>query len=69
MGGFGGGGGGSEDNGASGGGGGYSWGDSGIYSKEAEGGRGSHCNGQGCSGVTGGNSNDAGLVRLIAVSA
>ena len=66
---FGGGGGGSEDNGASGGGGGYSGGGSGTHSEQAGGGGGSYCSGQGCSGVTGGNYNDAGLVRIIEVSA
>ena len=67
VGGFGGGGGGSEDNGASGGGGGYSGGGSGIRPHQAGGGGGSYCSGQGCSGVTGGNSNDAGLVKIIEI--
>ena len=65
VGGFGGGGGGSEDNGASGGGGGYSGGGSGTHEKQAGGGGGSYCNGQDCSGLTGGNSNDNGLVQII----
>ncbi|KAL9962001.1 hypothetical protein ACROYT_G031052 [Oculina patagonica] len=65
VGGFGGGGGGSEDNGASGGGGGYSGGGSGTHGQQAGGGGGSYCSGQGCSGVTGGNSNDVGLVEII----
>ena len=68
VGGFGGGGGGSEDNGASGGGGGYSGGGSGIYWNQAGGGGGSYCRGQGCSGVTGGNNNDAGLVKIFTLS-
>ena len=67
VGGFGGGGGGSEDNGASGGGGGYSGGGSGIRPHQAGGGGGSNCSGQGCSGVTGGNSNDAGLVKITEI--
>ncbi|XP_078383748.1 uncharacterized protein LOC144666226 [Oculina patagonica] len=69
VGGFGGGGGGSEDNGASGGGGGYSGGGSGTNPHQAGGGGGSYCSGQGCSGVTGGNSNDVGLVKIIELSA
>ena len=69
VGGFGGGGGGSEDNGGSGGGGGYSGGGSGNNRRQAGGGGGSYCRGQGCSGITGGNSNDAGLVRIIELSA
>ena len=68
VGGFGGGGGGSEDNGASGGGGGYSGGGSGTHLRQAGGGGGSYCSGQSCSGVTGGNSNDAGLVKIIEIS-
>ena len=64
VGGFGGGGGGSEDNGASGGGGGYSGGGSGTREKQAGGGGGSFCSGAGCSGVTGGNSKDDGLVQI-----
>jgi len=68
VGGFGGGGGGSEDNGASGGGGGYSGGGSGTHQSLAGGGGGSYCSGQGCTGVTGGNSNDAGLVKIIELS-
>ena len=63
MGGFGGGGGESEDNGAFVGGGGYSGGGSCIYTNQTGGVRGWYCNGQCCPGVTGGNSNDAGLVR------
>lgn len=68
VGGFGGGGGGSEDNGASGGGGGYSGGGSGTHSNQAGGGGGSFCSGQSCSGVTGGNPNDNGLVKIIELS-
>ena len=64
VGGFGGGGGGSEDNGASGGGGGYSGGGSGTHAKQAGGGGGSYCNGEDCSSLTGGNSNDDGLVQI-----
>ena len=64
VGGFGGGGGESEDNNASGGGGGYSRGGSGTHEKQAGGGGGSHCNSQDCSGLTGGNSNDNGLVQI-----
>ena len=64
VGGFGGGGGGSEDNGASGGGGGYSGGGSGTHKNQAGGGGGSFCSGANCSGVTGGNSNDNGLVQI-----
>ncbi len=69
VGGFGGGGGGSEDNGASGGGGGYSGGGSGTHPRQAGGGGGSYCNGQGCIRRTGGNSNDAGLVEIVKLSA
>ncbi|KAL9961988.1 hypothetical protein ACROYT_G031039 [Oculina patagonica] len=69
VGGFGGGGGGSEDQGASGGGGGYSGGGSGITINQAGGGGGSYCSGQGCSGDTGGNSNDVGLVKIVELSA
>ena len=65
VGGFGGGGGGSEDNGASGGGGGYSGGGSGTTEKQAGGGGGSYCSGWNCSGVSGGNSNDNGLVKIV----
>jgi len=65
VGGFGGGGGGSEDNGASGGGGGYSGGGSGTHENQAGGGGGSYCGGQGCSGVTGGNCNNVGLVKIV----
>ena len=65
VGGFGGGGGGSEDNGASGGGGGYSGGGSGTYPHQAGGGGGSYCSGSTCSGVTGGNSDDNGLVQIV----
>jgi len=64
VGGFGGGGGGSEDNGASGGGGGYSGGGSGTDRQQAGGGGGSYCSGASCSGVTGGNSKDDGLVQI-----
>ena len=68
VGGFGGGGGGSEDNGASGGGGGYSGGGSGTFQKQAGGGGGSYCSGDSCSGVTGGNVNDDGLVQIALIS-
>ena len=68
VGGFGGGGGGSEDNGASGGGGGYSGGGSGTYDRQAGGGGGSYCSGTSCSGVTGGNLKDDGLVQIIELS-
>ena len=64
VGGFGGGGGGSEDNGASGGGGGYSGGGSGTYANQAGGGGGSYCSGSSCSGVSGANSNDDGMVQI-----
>ena len=64
---FGCGGGGSEDNGASGGGGGYSGGGGVVVPvgnkpevKEAL-----YCNGEDCSGLAGGNSNDDGLVQII----
>ena len=62
---FGCGGGGSEDNGASGGGGGYSGGGSGTRWKQAGSEGGSYCNGEDCSGLAGGNSNDVGLVQII----
>ena len=65
VGGFGGGGGGAEDNGASGGGGGYSGGGSGTRWQQAGGGGGSYCNGEDCSGLAGGNSNDDGLVQIM----
>ena len=68
VGGFGGGGGGSEDNGASGGGGGYSGGGSGTHPNQAGGGGGSYCSGSNCSGVSGGNSNDNGLVKIVELS-
>ena len=68
VGGFGGGGGGSEDNGASGGGGGYSGGGSGTSYHQAGGGGGSYCSGQGCYGITGGNSKDDGLVKISELS-
>ena len=68
VGGFGGGGGGSEDNGASGGGGGYSGGGSGTHPNQAGGGGGSYCSGSNCSGVSGGNSNDNGLVKILKLS-
>ena len=68
VGGFGGGGGGSEDNGASGGGGGYSGGGSGTNQKQAGGGGGSYCSGDSCSGVTGANVNDDGLVQIAIIS-
>ena len=67
VGGFGGGGGGAEDNGASGGGGGYSGGGSGTHSNQAGGGGGSYCGGDSCSGVTGGNVNDDGLVQITVI--
>ena len=69
VGGFGGGGGGSEDNGASGGGGGYSGGGSGTHENQAGGGGGSYCSGSTCSGASGGNSNDNGLVEILELSA
>ena len=69
VGGFGGGGGGSEDMGASGGGGGYSGGGSGTAWNQAGGGGGSYCSGESCSGVSGGNSNDYGLVKITELSA
>ncbi|XP_048583957.1 loricrin-like [Nematostella vectensis] len=59
------GGGGAEDNGASGGGGGYSGGGSGILYKQAGGGGGSFCGGSYCKGITGGNSDSNGYVRII----
>ncbi|KAK2547415.1 hypothetical protein P5673_032583 [Acropora cervicornis] len=65
VGGFGGGGGGSEDNGASGGGGGYSGGGSGTHQNQAGGGGGSYCNDSSCSGASGGNSNDDGMVQIV----
>ncbi|XP_068706620.1 uncharacterized transmembrane protein DDB_G0289901-like [Montipora foliosa] len=68
VGGFGGGGGGSEDNGASGGGGGYSGGGSGTHPKQAGGGGGSYCRGWNCSGASGGNLNDDGLVQIFELS-
>jgi len=68
VGGFGGGGGGAEVNGASGGGGGYSGGGSGTYANQAGGGGGSYCSGESCSGVTGGNVNDDGLVQIVVIS-
>ena len=68
VGGFGGGGGGSEDNGASGGGGGYSGGGSGNHEKQAGGGGGSFCSGASCSGTSGLNSNEDGMVEIIELS-
>ena len=68
VGGFGGGGGGAEDDGASGGGGGYSGGGSGITFYQAGGGGGSYCSGDSCSGVTGGNVKDDGLVQIFIIS-
>ena len=65
VGGFGGGGGGSEDNGASGSGGGYSGGGSGTHPNQAGGGGGSYCSGSSCSGASGVNSNDDGMVQII----
>ena len=67
AGGFGGGGGGSEDNGASGGGGGYSGGGSGTSWFQAGGGGGSYCSGTSCSGATGGNLKDDGIVQITEV--
>ena len=57
--------GGSKGNGASGGGGGYSGGRSGTQAKQAGGGGGLYCNGKDCSGLTGGNSNDDGVVQIL----
>ena len=68
VGGFGDAGGGAEDKGASGGGGGYSGGGSGTKEKQAGGGGGSYCSGTRCSGVTGGNLKDDGLVQIIELS-
>lgn len=68
VGGFGGGGGGSEDNGASGGGGGYSGGGSGTYHQQAGGGGGSFCSGASCSGTSGLNSNEDGMVQIFQLS-
>ena len=48
-----------------GGGGGYSGGGSGTRWKQAGGEGGSYCNGEDCSGLAGGNSNDNGLVQII----
>ena len=58
------GGGGTEVNGASGGGGGYSGGGSGTHKHQAGGRGGSYCSGEDCSGLTGGNSNDDGAVKI-----
>lgn len=68
VGGFGGGGRGSEDNGASGGGGGYSGGGSGTYHQQAGGGGGSFCSGASCSGTSGLNSNEDGMVQIFQLS-
>ena len=68
VGGFGGGVGGAEYNGTSGGGGGYSGGGSGIYANQAGGGGCLYCSGAICSGVTGGNVNDDGLVQIVIIS-
>ena len=68
VGGFGGGGGGAQAAGASGGGGGYSGGGSGILEYQAGGGGGSYCSGTNCSGVTGGNLKDDGLVQIKRLS-
>ncbi|XP_068706582.1 uncharacterized protein [Montipora foliosa] len=68
VGGFGGGGGGSEDNGASGGGGGYSGGGSGTHKMQAGGGGGSFCSGASCSGTSGLNSNEDGMVQIFELS-
>ena len=57
--------GGSKGNGASGGGGVYSGGRSGTQAKQAGGGGGLYCNGKDCSGLTGGNSNDDGVVQIL----
>ena len=65
VGGFGGGGGGASSNGASGGGGGYSGGGSGTQWNQAGGGGGSYCSGWSCSGASGANSNDDGMVQII----
>ena len=51
-------------NGASGGGGGYSGGSSGTHKHQAGDGGGSYCSGEDCSGLTGGNSNDDGAVKI-----
>ena len=64
IGGFGDGEGGSEDNCVSGGGAGYSGGGSGTYGNQAGGGGGSYCNGEGCSGLTCGNSYEDGPVPI-----
>ena len=68
VGGFGGGGGGADDYGASGGGGGYSGGGGGKDAPQAGGGGGSYCNGWSCSGASGGNSNDDGIVQIFELS-
>ena len=68
VGGFGGGGGGSDNPGASGGGGGYSGGGGGKYERQAGGGGGSYCSGSSCSGVSGDNSNDDGMVQIFELS-
>ncbi|XP_074608079.1 uncharacterized protein LOC141860800 [Acropora palmata] len=66
--GFGGGGGGADNYGASGGGGGYSGGGGGKDAPQAGGGGGSYCNGLSCSGASGGNSNDDGMVQIFELS-
>ena len=68
VGGFGGKRGGSEDNGASGWRWGYSGGGSGITIYGITRGRCPYCIAQGCSRVSGGNSNDAGLVKIVELS-
>ncbi|XP_044165483.1 glycine-rich cell wall structural protein 1.8-like [Acropora millepora] len=68
VGGFGGGGGGADNPGASGGGGGYSGGGGSKYPRQAGGGGGSYCNGSSCSGASGGNSNDDGMVQIFQLS-
>ena len=68
VGGFGGGGGGADNYGASGGGGGYSGGGSGKNEYQAGGGGGSYCSGSSCSGASGDNSNDDGMVQIFELS-
>ena len=48
--------------------GGYSGGGSGTHQNQAGGGGGSYCSGSNCSGVSGGNSNDNGLVKIEELS-
>ena len=54
-----------EDNGASEGGGGYSGGGSGTHQNKAGGGGGSFFNGSSCSGASGGNFIDDGIVHIV----